>query len=104
MFGKGDFYILRAKGDSMADAGIDEDDLLVIERNCPALEGDAMDRCWHSWKQANQTANSKWTDNTFQSAAYPAVASLNNSPSELRGLLHGILGMSTGEKKIRNKR
>ena len=25
MFGKGDFYILRAKGDSMADAGIDED-------------------------------------------------------------------------------
>ena len=38
MFGKGDFYILRAKGDSMVDAGIDEDDLLVIERNCPALE------------------------------------------------------------------
>lgn len=59
MFGKGDFYILRAKGDSMVDAGIDEDDLLVIERNCPALEGDAMDRCWHSWKRANQTANSK---------------------------------------------
>ena len=59
MFGKGDFYILRAKGDSMVDAGIDEDDLLVIERNCPALEGDAMDRCWHSWKQVNQTANSK---------------------------------------------
>ena len=40
----------------------------------------------------------------FQSASYPAVATLNNSPSELRGLLHGILGMSTGEKKIRNKR
>ncbi|MFR7618627.1 MAG: hypothetical protein ACLUZX_12130 [Subdoligranulum sp.] len=28
MFGKGDFYILRAKGDSMVDAGIEEDDLL----------------------------------------------------------------------------
>ena len=42
MFGKGDFYILRAKGDSMVDAGIDEDDLLVIERNCPALEGDVV--------------------------------------------------------------
>lgn len=42
MFGKGDFYILRAKGDSMIDAGIDEDDLLVIERNCPALEGDIV--------------------------------------------------------------
>ena len=36
MFGKGEFYILRAKGDSMVDAGIEEDDLLVIERNCPA--------------------------------------------------------------------
>lgn len=42
MFGKGDFHILRAKGDSMMDAGIDEDDLLVIERNCPALEGDIV--------------------------------------------------------------
>ena len=42
MFGKGDFYILRAKGDSMVDAGIDEDDLLVIERNCPALVGDIV--------------------------------------------------------------
>lgn len=42
IFGKGDFYILRAKGDSMADAGIDEDDLLVIERNCPASEGDIV--------------------------------------------------------------
>ena len=42
MFGKGDFYILRAKGDSMTDAGIDEDDLLVIERNCPAIEGDIV--------------------------------------------------------------
>jgi repressor LexA len=42
MFGKGDFYILRAKGDSMVDAGIEEDDLLVIERNCPASEGDIV--------------------------------------------------------------
>ena len=42
IFGKGDFFILRARGDSMADAGIDEDDLLVIERNCPALVGDIV--------------------------------------------------------------
>ncbi|MDD7340821.1 MAG: S24 family peptidase, partial [Firmicutes bacterium] len=39
---KGDFYSLRAKGESMVDAGIDEDDLLVIERNCPALEGNIV--------------------------------------------------------------
>lgn len=42
MFGKGDFYILRAKGDSMVDAGIEEDDWLVIERNCSASVGDIV--------------------------------------------------------------
>lgn len=42
LFGKGDFYILRAKGDSMVDAGIEEDDLIVIERNCPAEKGDIV--------------------------------------------------------------
>lgn len=42
MFGSGEFYILHAKGDSMVDAGIDEDDLIVIERNCPASEGDIV--------------------------------------------------------------
>ena len=42
MFGKGDFYILRAKGDSMVDAGIEEDDLLVIERNRPASVRDIV--------------------------------------------------------------
>ena len=30
IFGKGDYYILRAKGDSMVDAGIEEDDLIVV--------------------------------------------------------------------------
>jgi len=42
LFGKGDFYVLKAKGDSMVDAGIEEDDLLVIERNCPAYERDIV--------------------------------------------------------------
>ena len=42
LFGKGDFYILRAKGDSMIDAGINEGDLLVIERNCTVSEGDIV--------------------------------------------------------------
>lgn len=42
LFGKGDFYILRAKGDSMVDAGIEEDDLIVIERNCPAKKEDIV--------------------------------------------------------------
>ena len=42
LFGKGDFYILRAKGDSMVDVGIEEDDLIVIERNCPAKIGDIV--------------------------------------------------------------
>ncbi len=42
MFGHGDFYVLRAKGDSMVDAGITEGDFLVIERNCPAEPGDIV--------------------------------------------------------------
>ena len=42
LFGKGDFYILRAKGDSMVDAGIEEDDMIVIERNCPVKKGDIV--------------------------------------------------------------
>ena len=42
LFGKGDFYILRAKGDSMVDAGIEEDDMIVIERNCPVKIGDIV--------------------------------------------------------------
>ena len=42
LFGKGDFYILRAKGDSMVDAGIDEGDLVIIERNCPVSPGDII--------------------------------------------------------------
>ena len=42
LFGKGDFYILRAKGDSMIDVGIDEGDLVIIERNCPVSPGDII--------------------------------------------------------------
>ena len=40
--GSGTLFMLEVHGDSMVDAGIDEDDLLVIERNCPALEGDIV--------------------------------------------------------------
>lgn len=42
LFGKGDFMVLRAKGDSMVDAGIEENDLLVIERNCETRIGDIV--------------------------------------------------------------
>ena len=42
IFGKGNFYILHAKGDSMVDAGIDEDDMIVIERDCDVREGDIV--------------------------------------------------------------
>lgn len=42
LFGKGEFYILRAKGDSMVDAGIDEGDLVVIRKQQTATEGDIV--------------------------------------------------------------
>ena len=42
IFGKGQFYLLRAKGDSMVDAGIEEGDLLVIQLQQGANEGDIV--------------------------------------------------------------
>ncbi|MCR5812127.1 MAG: repressor LexA [Lachnospiraceae bacterium] len=42
IFGKGQFYLLRAKGDSMLDAGIAEEDLLVIQLQQEANEGDIV--------------------------------------------------------------
>ena len=42
IFGKGQFYLLRAKGDSMIDAGIEEDDLIVIQIQHEADEGDIV--------------------------------------------------------------
>lgn len=42
VFGKGPFYILYAKGDSMVDAGIDEGDILVIRKNAEPHIGDII--------------------------------------------------------------
>ena len=42
IFGSGEFFLLRARGDSMTDAGIEEDDLLLIEKTPVAKEGDIV--------------------------------------------------------------
>ncbi len=42
IFGKGQFYLLRAKGDSMVDAGIGEGDLIVIQVQHEAKEGEIV--------------------------------------------------------------
>lgn len=42
IFGTGDFFILRANGDSMVDAGIDDGDWIVIEKRNSAIEGDII--------------------------------------------------------------
>ena len=42
IFGKGKFYLVRAKGDSMADAGIEEDDLVLVELCHEANVGDIV--------------------------------------------------------------
>ena len=42
LFGRGDFYLLRAQGDSMEDAGISEGDLVLIKRQQTASEGDII--------------------------------------------------------------
>lgn len=42
IFGEGKFYILRAKGDSMLDTGIEENDLVVIQIQETAEAGDIV--------------------------------------------------------------
>lgn len=42
IFGDGDFYVLRASGDSMIEAGIDSGDLVVIEKQQTASIGDIV--------------------------------------------------------------
>ena len=42
VFGKGKFYLVRAKGDSMADAGIGEGDLVLVELCHEANVGDIV--------------------------------------------------------------
>ncbi len=42
LFGSGDIFILRASGESMIDAGIEDGDLVVINRQREACEGDIV--------------------------------------------------------------
>lgn len=42
LFGEGPFYLLRAKGDSMIEAGINSGDLLVIKQQNFAKDGDIV--------------------------------------------------------------
>lgn len=42
LFGKGEMFILRAYGDSMIEAGINEGDLIVVKKQNTALEGDIV--------------------------------------------------------------
>lgn len=42
IFGKGQFYILTAKGDSMIEAGIEEGDMVVVRKTQEAQSGDIV--------------------------------------------------------------
>lgn len=42
IFGKGELYILRATGDSMIEAGIDDGDLVVVRKTHEAKDGDIV--------------------------------------------------------------
>ena len=42
LFGKGEFYILKASGDSMVDAKIEDEDLVVIRKQSRAEVGDII--------------------------------------------------------------
>ncbi len=40
--GSGEYFLLRANGDSMVDAGIDDDDLVIIRKTTEAEDGDIV--------------------------------------------------------------
>ena len=42
LFGRGEFYILRARGESMIEAGIEDGDLVVIRKQSDANDGDII--------------------------------------------------------------
>ncbi len=42
IFGNGDFFALRASGDSMTEAGIDDGDLVVVRKQKDAADGDIV--------------------------------------------------------------
>ena len=42
LFGGGELFLLRAKGDSMTEAGIEEEDLLVLRRQSTAADGEIV--------------------------------------------------------------
>lgn len=42
LFGKGDFFLLHAKGESMIEAGIEDGDLVVVRKQSTAEEGDII--------------------------------------------------------------
>ena len=42
LFGQGEFYILRAKGDSMEDVGISDGDFVIVEKTPTAKKGDIV--------------------------------------------------------------
>ena len=42
MFSKGTFFLLRAKGESMIEAGIDDGDFVVVKKQVYAEDGDIV--------------------------------------------------------------
>ena len=42
MFGKGTFFLLRAKGESMIDAGLSPGDLVLVRKQSEAMDGDIV--------------------------------------------------------------
>lgn len=83
LFGKGDFYILRAKGDSMEDAGISEGDLVVILKQQTAENGDIVvaldDQSQNTLKRfAGFNENHKVILEYMNEAVYPGKTILVN--------------------------
>lgn len=63
LFGKGDFFILRANGDSMIEANIDHGDLVVIRQQSHAEKGQIVVAlvCQQKRKNRRIASNGRWS-------------------------------------------
>lgn len=85
IFGKGEFFILKANGDSMINAGIDDGDWIIVKKQSFANDGDivvalsnGMNNLKYFYKKDNfallRSANEKYEDIVVESLSVQGVA------------------------------
>lgn len=85
IFGKGEFFVLKANGDSMINAGIDDSDWIIVKKQSFANDGDivvalynGMNNLKYFYKKDNcailRSANDKYEDIIVENLSIQGVA------------------------------